>query len=226
MPGRAPRQGEGVRLPALAATLATLATEGFDAFYEGAIGERQVRALRAAGSAIATSDLTTQTSTWGEPIAIDYRGVRVTTHPPNSSGVVALELLSILARSDPPPRSAFGPSGVTDAAWVHRGIEAAKLAVADRDLHLSDPEAYEVPVERLLDPARAASLAALIDPERAALPSPSSQPPGGGTVFLGVVDGEGNAVSLIESNWSDFGSGVVDPETGVVYHNRGNAFSL
>ena len=224
--GRAPRQGELVRLPALAATLATLASEGFDAFYEGAIGERQVRVLRAAGSAIAASDLTTQTSTWGEPIAIDYRGVRVTTHPPNSSGVVALELLSILARCDPPPRSAFGPSGVTDAAWVHRGIEAAKLAVADRDLHLSDPEAYEVPVERLLDAGRAASLAALIDPERAALPSPSSQPPGGGTVFLGVVDGEGNAVSLIESNWSDFGSGVVDPETGVVYHNRGNAFSL
>ena len=224
--GRVPRPGELVRLPALAATLATLAEDGFDAFYEGAIGERQARGLGAAGSAIAASDLAAHTSTWGVPIAIDYRGVRVTTHPPNSSGVVALELLSILARSDPPARSAFGPSGVTDPAWVHRGIEAAKLAVAERDLHLTDPEAYDVPVERMLDPAHAASLAALIDPERAALPPPSSQPPGGGTVFLGVVDGEGNAVSLIESNWSGFGSGIVDPETGVVYHNRGNAFSL
>ena len=224
--GRAPRPGELVRQPALAATLASLAADGFDAFYEGGIAERQALGLGAAGSAIAASDLTTHTSTWGEPIAIDYRGVRVTTHPPNSSGIVALELLSILAQSDPPPRSAFGPSGVTDPAWVHRGIEAAKLAVADRDLHLTDPDAYAVPVERLLDPAHAASLSALIDPERAALPPRSSQPPGGGTVFLGVVDGEGNAVSLIESNWSDFGSGIVDPETGVVYHNRGNAFSL
>jgi len=224
--GRTPRPGEWVRLPTLAATLEILARDGFDAFYEGDLGERQTLGLGAVGSGIAAGDLASHTSTWGEPIAIDYRGVRVTTHPPNSSGVVALELLSILARFDPPPRSAFGPSGVTDAAWVHHGIEAAKLAIADRDLHLTDPEAYDVPVERLLDPSHAAALAALIDPERAALAGPSRQPPGGGTGFLGVVDGAGNAVSLIESNWSDFGSGVADPETGIVYHNRGNAFSL
>lgn len=224
--GRAPRPGDRVRLPALAATLTTIADEGFDAFYDGELGARQARGLAAAGSAIDAADLAAHTSTWGDPISIDYRGVRVTTHPPNSSGIVALELLSILSRFDAPAPSAFGPDGVSDPAWIHLGIEAAKLAMADRDRWLTDPQARTIPVERLLDPGYAAELATRIDPRRAAVPSPATSPPGGGTVFIGVVDGEGDAVSLIESNWSDFGSGVVDPATGVVYHNRGNACSL
>ena len=84
------RPGERVRSPALAATLATLAADGFDAFYEGELADRQVRGLSAVGSTIDAADLAGHTSTWGEPIAIDYRGVRVTTHPPNSSGIVAM----------------------------------------------------------------------------------------------------------------------------------------
>ena len=145
--GEAPRPGERVRLPALAATLATLAADGFDAFYDGDLGAAAGPGpRRAAGSTIDAADLAGHTSTWGEPIAIDYRGVRVTTHPPNSSGIVALELLSILSRAEPPPATAFGPDGVTDPAWLHRGIEAAKLAMADRELHLTDPEARDIPV--------------------------------------------------------------------------------
>lgn len=224
--GRPWRPGERVRLPALAATLETLAREGFDAFYEGDLGGRQARALADVGALITAADLRGHTSTPTTPIEIDYRGVRVTTHPPNSSGVVALELLSILSQFEAPGGDAFGPAGVTDPAWIHLGIEASKLAMADRDAYLTDPSFETVPVDHLLDSAYAAELAARIDPRRAARPAASTSPVGGGTIYLAVVDGDGNAVSLIESNYMGFGSGVVDPGTGIHYQNRGSYFSL
>ncbi|MDQ3127991.1 MAG: gamma-glutamyltransferase [Chloroflexota bacterium] len=224
--GRAWRPGERVRLPALAATLERLADVGFDDFYDGDIGDRQARGLAAIGSGISVDDLRAHTSTWTEPIATDYRGVRVTTHPPNSSGIVALELLNILETFDPPPAGAFGPTGVDDARWVHLGIEAAKLAMADRDRWLTDAAFLDIPVERLLAKDYAAELAGRIDPERAARPPAATNPPGGGTIYLATVDAEGNAVSLIESNYMGFGSGVVDPDTGIHYQNRGSYFSL
>jgi gamma-glutamyltranspeptidase len=224
--GRPWRTGERVRLPALAATLRSLADDGFDAFYEGDLGDRQARALAEVGALITRDDIRQHVSTRGEPIAMDYRGVRVTSHPPNSSGVVALELLSILAQLEPPGASAFGPSGVTDAGWIHAGIEASKLAMADRDAYLTDPTFVDVPVARLLDPAYVATLAVRIDPRRAARPAPATSPRGGGTIYLATVDRDGNAVSLIESNYAGFGSGVVDPGTGIHYQNRGSFFSL
>ena len=224
--GRAWRPGDRVRLPALASTLETLGQEGFDAFYDGDLGERQARALAGVGSPITFHDLRSHTSTWGEPIVGDYRGVRVTTHPPNSSGVVALEILGLLSRFEPPPPTAFGARGVEDPRWIHLGLEASKLALVDRDRYLTDPEAGDVPVDVLLDPARLADLAGRVRLDRASEPAAATNPPGGGTIYLGVVDGEGNAVSLIESNWAGFGSGVVDPETGIHYHNRGSYFSL
>ena len=224
--GRAWRPGERVRLPALAATLETLAAGGTDAFYDGDLGERQGRGLGAAGSPIVAADLRAHTSTWGEPISTDYRGVRVTTHPPNSSGLVALEILAILDRFEAPDASAFGPTGVTDPAWIHLGIEASKLAMADRDAFLTDPAFRDVPVERLLGEDHIASLVDRIDPRRAARPAPATNPSGGGTIYLAVVDRDGNAVSLIQSNYLGFGSGVVDPATGIHYQNRGSYFSL
>ena len=224
--GRPWRLGERVRLPALAATLERLAADGFDAFYRGDLADLQARALAAVGSAIDARDLDDHRSTWTEPIATTYRGVRVTTHPPNSSGLVALEILNILERFEPPPAAAFGARGAGDARWVHLGIEASKLAMADRDTWLGDPDHVKVPVDRLLSADHAVGLAARIDPSRAAHPPGATNPPGGGTIYLATVDGAGNAVSLIESNWRGFGSGVVDPETGIHYHNRGNFFSL
>jgi gamma-glutamyltranspeptidase/glutathione hydrolase len=224
--GRPWRPGEQVRLPALAATLERLAEAGFDDFYDGEIGEQQARGLAAAGCAIVAEDLRAHTSTWTEPIATDYRGVRVTTHPPNSSGFVALEILNILEAFDPPPADAFGPNGVEDALWIHLGIEASKLAMADRDVHLTDPEFLDIPLERLLSKAHAADLGRLIDPKRAAMPPAPTLARGGGTIYLATVDGDGNAVSLIESNYMGFGSGVVDPATGIHYQNRGSYFSL
>jgi len=225
--GRPWRPGERVGLPALAATLRTLADEDFEAFYTGDLGERQARGLASAGSAISAADLAGHTSTWTEPISTDYRGVRVTTHPPNSSGLVALESLAILAQFEPPAASGgFAAEGVTDPAWIHLGIEAAKLAMADRDAFLTDPAFRDVPVDGLLAPDRIARLAAGIDRRRASSPPRATNPPGGGTVYLATVDADGNAVSLIESNYLGFGSGVVDPDTGIHYQNRGSYFSL
>ncbi|HEU4572103.1 MAG TPA: gamma-glutamyltransferase [Candidatus Limnocylindrales bacterium] len=224
--GRPWRLGEPVRLPALAATLRRLADEGFDAFYEGELAARQAAGLAAVGSAITADDLRDHRSTWTDPIETDYRGTRVTTHPPSSSGIVALELLNLLETFDPPSPDAFGPAGVADARWVHLGIEAAKLAMADRDRWLTDPEFLAIPVERLISKPYAAELARSIDPGRAARPAPSANPRGGGTIYLATVDADGNAVSLIESNYMGFGSGVVDPETGIHYQNRGSYFSL
>jgi len=217
--GRAWRPGEIIRLPALATTLRRLAEEGFDAFYAGDLAERQGRTLAAAGSAITAADLEAHRSTWTEPISTTYRGIRVTSHPPNSSGIVALELLNILEQFDPPVR---GP----DARWIHLGIEASKLAMADRDARLTDPEFHEIPTGRLLDKTYAADLARRIDPARAARATAATAPRGGGTIYLAAVDGEGNAVSLIESNYMGFGSGIVDPDTGIHYQNRGSYFSL
>ncbi len=224
--GRPWRPGEIVRLPALCATLEAIAMDGFDSFYDGDLGERQATALEGVGSPLRAADFRDHTSTWTDPVAIDYRGVRVTTHPPNSSGIVALELLGILERFEPPEASSFGPAGVRDADWIHLGLEAAKLAMADRDRYLTDPEARDVPVGTLLDPGRLAGLAATIDRRRASVPAAGTNPVGGGTIYLATVDADGNAVSLIESNFMGFGSGVVDPGTGVHYQNRGSYFSL
>ena len=220
------RLGEVVRLPALARSLGRLASAGFDDLYEGELAERQAAGLAAAGSPITADDLRAQGATWEEPIGLDYRGVRATTHPPNSSGVVALEILGLLARFEPPPPGSFGPAGVADTRWVHLGIEASKLAMADRDALLADPATADDPTGWLLSDENLAALAACIDDRRAA-PAPDARVPrGGGTIYLAVVDGDGNAVSLIQSNYMGFGSGVLDPATGIHYHDRGSFFTL
>ena len=224
--GRRWRPGEVVRLPALARSLTRLATAGFDDLYEGELAARQCVGLAAAGSPITAADLQAQGATWEEPIGIDYRGVRATSHPPNSSGVIALEILGLLARFEPPPPSSFGPAGVDDARWIHIGIEASKLAMADRDALLADPAQSDDPTSWLLSDENLRALAACIDEGRAAPAPEALVPRGGGTIYLAVVDGEGNAVSLIQSNYMGFGSGVLDPETGIHYHDRGSFFTL
>ena len=218
--------GERVRLPALATTLTQLADEGLGAFYDGRLGDRQARILSSLGGSHTAGDFSTHASTWTQPIETTYHGVRVTTHPPNASGLVALEILNIVEAGGPPGPAAFGPAGVTDARWIHRMIEAAKLAISDRDRHLTDPEWHDIPVGRLLDKGYASELAGKISPDRASIPGPSGNRRGGGTIYLGVVDPAGNAVSLIQSNYLGFGSGVVDPATGIHYQNRGSYFSL
>jgi gamma-glutamyltranspeptidase/glutathione hydrolase len=224
--GRAWRPGERVRLPALATSLRVLAEEGFDGYYDGGLGERVAAGLARAGGVHTVADLRATASTWETPIATTYRGVRVTTHPPNSSGIVALQILNVLARLEPPASARFTGRGWSDAAWIHRLLEAAKLAFVDRDAYLADPGFRDVPLEYLLSADRAAELVARIDPGRADPSPPPVRSLVGGTIWLGVVDADGNAVSLIQSNAQGFGSGVVDPVTGVHFQNRGASFSL
>jgi gamma-glutamyltranspeptidase/glutathione hydrolase len=224
--GRAWRPGERVQLPALAATLQRIADHGWSEFYEGETADRQGRGLAAAGSAITREDLAAHTSTWNDPIATTYRGTTVTTHRPNSSGTVALEILNILEHFEPPAAAVFRGGHGADVRWVHLGLEASKLAMHDRDSHLTDPDFHDVPIDRLLAKSHAATLAARIDPARATPAVASRVPKGGGTIWLGVVDADGMCVSLIESNYAGFGSGVVDPATGIGYQNRGAYFSL
>ena len=204
----------------------TLADEGFDAYYDGELGERIAHGLTTAGSAITLEDLREQRSEWTTPISTTYRGTRVTTHPPNSSGLVALEILNVLGRFEPPSAARFDGRGWSDPAWIHLQLEAAKLAFAHRDAHLSDPAFRDVPVERLLSGDHAAELAARIDPSRADLDPAPARVLVGGTIYLAVVDAHGNAVSLIQSNAAGFGCGVLDPATGVHFQNRGASFSL
>jgi gamma-glutamyltranspeptidase/glutathione hydrolase len=149
------------------------------------------------------------------------------THPPNSCGAVALELLNVLETFEPPSPEAFGPWGVADARWVHLGLQAARLTLADRDTYLTDPEAMAPgALEKMLSRRHAEELGARIDPTRATpVPGPAWLA-AGGTVYLATADRWGGAVSLIESNYQGFGSGLVDPETGIAYQNRGSFFSL
>lgn len=224
--GRPWMPGEIVQNPALARSMSRLATAGFGDFYAGDLADLQVQGLARSGAHITIDDLRAQTASWGEPIGLDYRGVHVTSHPPNSSGVIALEILGILAKFEPPSRQAFGPGGVSDARWIHRGIEASKLAMADRDAVLADPAMADDATPWLLSDEHLRACAARIDDLRAS-PAPAALVPrGGGTIYLAVVDGDGNAVSLIQSNYKGFGSGVADPVTGIVYHDRGSFFSL
>ena len=224
--GRPWRPGELIRLPGLAETLRTLALDGFDAYYDGELGDRIAAGLQAAGGVHTADDLRDHRSTWGSPISTTYRGVRVTTHPPNSSGLLALEILNVLERFEPPPGIRFTGRGWSDAAWPHLQIEAAKLAFVDRDRLLTDPAFRDVPVDEVLSAGHAAALAARIDPSLADPAPAPARTLVGGTIWLGVVDRDGNAVSLIQSNATGFGSGVLDPRTGVHFQNRGASFSL
>jgi len=218
--GRPWRADETVRLGPLAMTLRRLAEDGPADFYEGGLGTRQAAFLAEAGALIDRTDLATHESTWTRPIGLDYRGVFATTHRPNSSGVIALIALAILERF-------AGPRDDVDPDWIHTGVEASRLALQDRERELAQPEAMAPgALERLLDPAHAAELAARIDPRRSGIGQPATSPRGGGTVFLAAADRWGGLVSLLQSNWHGFGSGVVDPETGIAYQDRGVSFSL
>lgn len=224
---RAPRVGEIVRLRPLQGTLQRIAAEGPDTAYTGSVARSCVRYLSDFGSPLRAIDFEEHRSDWVHPVVTQYRGATAASHPPNSSGPIALQLLNVLACFRAPARAAFTPEGVADPSWVHLGLEASRLTLAERDAILTDIDAMAPgALERLLDPARARELAAAIDRERATPPAPSLLPAGGGTIYLATADAEGMMVSLIESNYGGFGSGLVDPDTGIAFQNRGAFFTL
>ena len=226
-PERARERGANVRLPALERTLQTLSADGPNAAYRGSIAQATSAYFEATGVPVSADDLAAYTSEWGTPIAIDYRGVTSLSHPPNSVGVVALQTLGVLGRHAPPARTAWDGRGWSDPAWVHLGLEASRLALTERDAHVTDPASMaEGEVDEMLSAARLDELAARIDPTRAMPLAPGTLPAGGGTIYITTADPWGNAVSLLESNYQGFGSGLVDPATGIAFHDRGAFFRL
>lgn len=220
--GRAPAKGEIWRNPNLAATLERIAAEGRDAFYRGALPRTVEDYLRAQGGFLRADDFARHRGAWVEPVAVDYRGVRVWQLPPNGQGIATLQILKILEGYD------LARLGPTDADYVHLFVEAKKLAFADRARWYGDPDFVRTPIERLLSAEYAAERRALIDPERAALEvQPGTMPPeGADTVYLATADRDGMMVSWIQSNYRGMGSGMVPPGLGFMLQNRGEQFAL
>ena len=219
--GRGPQAGEIFRNPGLARTLRRLAEGGKDAFYQGEIAEGIVAVLAEAGGCMALEDLARHSATWVEPLAVNYRGLRVYECPPNGQGVAALLALNLLEGFD---LASIPPLSVER---LHLEIEAMRLAFADARRYVADPDLAPAPLGALLGPEYTRQRRALIRPERA-LPEVKYGTPLGSsdTVYLSVVDGEGNACSFINSNYMGFGTGIVPRGWGFSLQNRGHGFSL
>lgn len=211
--------GDVLCLPVLADTLELLADKGADEFYRGGIARRITADLEAHGGVLTPEDFAQHKADWVEPISVAYRGYRACNVPPNTQGMASLEILNILNNFD------VRKLGEGSADYYHLLIEATKEAFIDRDRYLSDPAFVTIPLDFLLSPRHGREQAARISMERAAGKLPPLDPKGD-TVWLGVVDARGNAVSLIQSIYHDFGSGIVAGDTGVLLQNRGSFFSL
>jgi gamma-glutamyltranspeptidase len=217
---RAPRTGEVLRQPHLARTYRQLAREGRDAFYRGPIARTITDYVQRVGGVLSLEDMQRHHSDWVEPISTNYRGYDVYEFPPNSQGVAALEMLNIIEGYD------LKSLGYQSAECLHILLEAKKLAFADRDRYVSDPDFVDVPLEQLLSKEYAVQQRARINLQKAARSVAAELEKDGDTMYLCVADGEGNVVSLIQSLYFGFGSGVVGGDTGVMLHNRGAYFSL
>lgn len=217
--GRPPDHGDILQSPNLAATLQAVADKGRDGFYSGPVAEEMVAALQAAGGLLTMEDFATHQSSWDEPIATTYRGLTCYQHPPNSQGLVHLLTLNILEGFN------LQDLGDDSAEYLHIVAEATKLAYAERERHLTDPEFADIPLELLLSQSYAERLRSQIDVTRAR-PATPARDSSGDTTCTVVVDGAGNAVSVIQSICHAFGSGFVAGDTGVLLHNRGASFSL
>lgn len=217
---RPARTGELLRQPQLARTYRMLTKEGRDAFYNGPLAQSITDYVQKVGGVLSMEDMRQHYSDWVEPISTSYRGYDVYEFPPNTQGITALEMLNIIEGYN---LKAFG---YHSSEYLHVLLEAKKLAFADRDTYVSDPAFVDVPVERLLSKAYAEEQRKRINPRRASASVTSGLEKEGDTMYLCVADGEGNVVSLIQSLYMGFGSGVVGGDTGVLLHNRGAYFSL
>lgn len=219
--GRAPRAGEWFRNPDLARTFRLIAEQGPGVLYGGELGRRIVEHVRGLGGFLTLDDLQRHEPTWVEPISVPFRGARLWELPPNGQGIAALEMLRILEPYE------LADMGHNSAAYLHHLIEAKKLAYADLERYIGDPEHMTVSPEQLLTDEFIDARRALLDPERAAdRPAPGRAVTTSETIYLSVADRHGNMVSFINSVYSYFGSGIVVPGTGFVLQNRGAGFTL
>jgi gamma-glutamyltranspeptidase/glutathione hydrolase len=211
--GGAPPVGAAIVQPALARTLEEIAADGADALYRGALARRLGKALPESGTLVAEADLAEFHAEKQAPLAIDYRGLTVLEAPLNSTGFVVLQELKILEHFD------VAAMGLGSADLVHVMVEAKKLAFADRERWGSDPRTLQPPFEELLSAEYCGRLAARIDRNRAA-PTRSLADAAGDTTYFCTADGDGNAVSGIQSINSAWGSGVTAGDTGILLNNR------
>ena len=220
---RPPKVGEVFRNPDLAWSLQQIAAHGRDAYYKGEISKRILETIKRHGGVMTAPDMAEFSSEWVEPISTTYRDWTVFELPPNGQGIAALEMLNIMEKFPLGQDKEFG-YGSTKA--LHAMIEAKKLAYADLKRYIGDPHGQKLPVAELLSKEHAAERAKLIDPDHANCEVGGEARVGNDTTYLTVVDREGNMVSLIQSNYSLFGSGIVAAGTGFALHNRGALFSL
>jgi gamma-glutamyltranspeptidase/glutathione hydrolase len=235
--GRAPKPGQIFSNPNLAASLETIAKGGRDAFYKGPLAERISQDLQKRGGLLTPDDFAAHRSDWVQTISTTYRGYDVHEMPPNTQGIAALEMLNILEGFD------LKAMGHNSGAYLHHLVEAKRIAFADRDAHLAasdavKPEAvalmlskeYAATRRKEINAARSArdypaGLSGQIVPRVQGL-GPARGEAMGDTIYLTVADRHGNVVSLIQSIYESFGSGIVAGDTGIVLHNRGSQFSL
>jgi gamma-glutamyltranspeptidase/glutathione hydrolase len=220
---RPPKLGEVFRNPDLATSLQQIAAQGRNAFYKGPISSKILDTMKRHGGTMTAQDLADYSAEWVEPISTTYRDWTVYEMPPNGQGMAVLEMLNI-----------FEEFPLGEKEWgfgspkaLHAMIEAKKLAYTDLAKYIGDPRHQKLPVSTLISKEWAAERTKLIDPDHANCePTAGQLPPGGDTTYLTVVDREGNMVSLIQSNYSGFGSGIVAKGTGFALHNRGGLFNL
>ncbi|MGN6135630.1 MAG: gamma-glutamyltransferase, partial [Aureliella sp.] len=220
---RAPREGELMRNPRLAATLRRIAEYGAAEFYRGGIADEIDRTSQAQeGGLLRKADLMAHANQWIDPVSTDYRGYRVWELPPNGQGISVLQMLNMLEPHD------IGALGWGSPEATHLFIEAKKLAFADRARFYADMEMAEVPLTRLISKDYAAERAKLLDPKRALVGVPAGDPrlKHSDTIYLCVVDQDRNCCSLIQSNFHGFGSQRVPGQLGFALQNRGALFAL
>ena len=215
-----PAVGQKFSNPDLGRTLRLLADKGPREFYEGEIAKAILQTSNSLGGTMQAGDLAEFSSEWVEPISIGYRGWRVYELPPNGQGMAALEMLNIMATSQPDSQ---GPQATVE---LHKKIEAMKLAYTDLYHYNGDPRFASVPVQGLLAKKYAEERAALIDPQKANCAAANGTPERSDTTYLAVVDKEGNIASLIQSVYDYFGSGVAVKGMGFLLQDRGGLFVL
>ena len=218
--GKVPDVGQIFTNPDLAKALQLIADEGASAFYKGKIAQAILATSHDLGGTMAADDLAAFAPEWVDPVSTTYRGWTVYELPPNGQGMAALEMLNLMETS---PASTDGPSSVSE---LHKKIEAMKLAYADLYRYDADPRFAKVPVQGLLSKDYAKERAQVIDPNKANCEPSPGKPPASETTYLSAVDREGNIVSLIQSNYAGFGSGITVRGMGFALQNRGALFSL
>ncbi len=218
--GHIPAKGEIFMNPNLAKTYEMIASEGRDAFYKGSIAKTIDSYIKENGGFLSYEDLAAHTSTWIDPVSVNYRGYDVWELPPNGQGIAALQMLTILEGYD------IAAMGFGSTEYLHVLTEAKKLAFEDRAKFYADMDFNKIPVEQLISKSYADQRRKLIHLEHAADEYPAGEIENGNTTYLTVADSEGNMISLIQSNYDGFGSGMCPPGLGFALQNRGQMFNV